>query len=635
TIKDPGSYRIFEILKPGWSATNPTISDIAGLVLGYDLGLVESGDSYDNMNFWNFKWVTISGYKYLDYDDDKPIDKPLDGWAIELHDNGGVIATATTGDGLWADGYYEFLIKYPGTYFVKEILKVGWTQTWPTEPDDFHTVTVPSDENLDALNFWNKIEARTWISDTSEDRNVVTDFRIVFTPDDPHAGTYKISSTNPGGFYFNILNTAGQNDGTMVYKLPVEFTYRGGNPIHVYIWRDHNNNGQIDYWGELEVIPKKDLDIIRGDHTGNITITSDIDPLAFILYTIHITFELKGDGGFTKSDVTAFNSEKYYFNATYYDPSEELIWFSETMLKPHSKWSNLLGPSLYGITIDQTNDNEALAGITFNLYDSNGKRVKFITTDEDGDYLFDKLKIGAYKLEIRIPLEVFLEDEESDLLITITVVIEIQKGNFISINVIITEEGSTTSIEGNSQPAPVYTNIGPDPWTVDSDGDGLTDGAEINTYWTDPTNVDTDGDGLSDSEEVNTHLTEPLNVDTDSDGLTDYEEVNSFSTDPLNADTDGDSLSDGDEVLNGTDPLVPEPEEEEEPTRTIVSETTNTTTFTKEESSETTIGVETETEVEIETDESKDKDSPGWTLIVTLTSLFVIPFTRRKWKHRK
>jgi hypothetical protein len=80
---------------------------------------------------------------------------------------------------------------------------------------------------------------------------------------------------------------------------------------------------------------------------------------------------------------------------------------------------------------------------------------------------------------------------------------------------------------------------------TDSDGDGLTDGQEVNTYHTDPLNPDTDGDGLTDGQEVNTYHTDPLNPDTDGDGLTDGQEVNVTHTDPLNPDTDGDGIPDG------------------------------------------------------------------------------------------
>lgn len=62
------------------------------------------------------------------------------------------------------------------------------------------------------------------------------------------------------------------------------------------------------------------------------------------------------------------------------------------------------------------------------------------------------------------------------------------------------------------------------PFSTDSDEDGLSDYAEINTYGTNPINVDTDNDILSDGTEVSSGLN-PLSVDTDEDGIVDSEEV--------------------------------------------------------------------------------------------------------------
>jgi hypothetical protein len=66
---------------------------------------------------------------------------------------------------------------------------------------------------------------------------------------------------------------------------------------------------------------------------------------------------------------------------------------------------------------------------------------------------------------------------------------------------------------------------------------------------------DPDGDGLTNLEELEYH-TDPRNSDTDGDGLSDGDEVNTYHTDPLRQDTDGDGGNDGDEVAAGTDPLT-------------------------------------------------------------------------------
>jgi hypothetical protein len=53
-------------------------------------------------------------------------------------------------------------------------------------------------------------------------------------------------------------------------------------------------------------------------------------------------------------------------------------------------------------------------------------------------------------------------------------------------------------------------DLGLDPNTPDTDGDGVADGDEINIYGTSPTLFDTDGDGASDGEELFGIFTDPL-----------------------------------------------------------------------------------------------------------------------------
>jgi hypothetical protein len=68
--------------------------------------------------------------------------------------------------------------------------------------------------------------------------------------------------------------------------------------------------------------------------------------------------------------------------------------------------------------------------------------------------------------------------------------------------------------------------------------------------------ADPDHDGLTNLQEQQLG-TNPLNPDTDGDGLTDGQEVNIYHTDPLNPDTDHDGYTDGAEVKAGYNPNGP------------------------------------------------------------------------------
>jgi hypothetical protein len=90
---------------------------------------------------------------------------------------------------------------------------------------------------------------------------------------------------------------------------------------------------------------------------------------------------------------------------------------------------------------------------------------------------------------------------------------------------------------------------------MDFDGDGLTNLEEYQ-QGTDPTKSDTDGDGLSDGAEVHTYGSNPLNPDTDVDGLRDGREValGTLLTGFGSNDSDSDGFPDSTEVLYGSNP---------------------------------------------------------------------------------
>jgi hypothetical protein len=65
---------------------------------------------------------------------------------------------------------------------------------------------------------------------------------------------------------------------------------------------------------------------------------------------------------------------------------------------------------------------------------------------------------------------------------------------------------------------------------------------------------DKDRDGIEDAEEA-VLGTSDFDFDTDGDGLSDKSEIDTWKTDPVNPDTDGDGYNDGFEVLSGYNPV--------------------------------------------------------------------------------
>lgn len=66
----------------------------------------------------------------------------------------------------------------------------------------------------------------------------------------------------------------------------------------------------------------------------------------------------------------------------------------------------------------------------------------------------------------------------------------------------------------------------------DQDGDNALDARELE-LGLDPYSADTDGDGVADGDELDIYATDPFNWDTDGDGIADGEELFGIRTDPL------------------------------------------------------------------------------------------------------
>ncbi|MDR1640253.1 MAG: hypothetical protein LBT59_11200, partial [Clostridiales bacterium] len=122
---------------------------------------------------------------------------------------------------------------------------------------------------------------------------------------------------------------------------------------------------------------------------------------------------------------------------------------------------------------------------------------------------------------------------------------------------LITPTPNALSLDSDNDGLPdkVEISIGTDPFNKDTDGDGLSDGDEVNVYGTNPLKEDTDDDGLPDNVEIYDLLTDPLSEDSDGDGRTDVDEITNIRrSDPMVWDTDGDGARDGWEIENGYDP---------------------------------------------------------------------------------
>lgn len=136
-----GTYRVEEVLKPGW-----TQSEAPGS-LSVPLGVGEK--VFADQDFGNWRPGTISGRKFEDRDADGADsgDPGLDGWKISIS---GPASASTSTD---ANGKYTFSGLRPGRYVISEEMRGGWNQSAPTTGT--YTVDLQSGESADDRDFGN------------------------------------------------------------------------------------------------------------------------------------------------------------------------------------------------------------------------------------------------------------------------------------------------------------------------------------------------------------------------------------------------------------------------------------------------------------------------------------------------
>lgn len=117
--------------------------------------------------------------------------------------------------------------------------------------------------------------------------------------------------------------------------------------------------------------------------------------------------------------------------------------------------------------------------------------------------------------------------------------------------------GVLKDIQGEARPFGAEADLGWDEF-VDTDSDDLPDWWELRHFGNLNAQTgggDADTDGLGNVQEY-LRGTNPALADSDGDGASDGDEVNQHGSDPLRADTDGDGMPDGYEVANGLNPLA-------------------------------------------------------------------------------
>jgi len=147
-----GTYYVAEVLQTGWEQTFPTG--------GTHTVALSAGESMTGMDFGNrlgTGTAEIHGSKWEDLNGDGGwgfAEPTQAGWTIYLDQNqNGLLDGGETSVVTGEDGSYSFTALPAGTYYVAEVLRNGWQQTFPTAGT--HTVSLSVDEVVTGRDFGN------------------------------------------------------------------------------------------------------------------------------------------------------------------------------------------------------------------------------------------------------------------------------------------------------------------------------------------------------------------------------------------------------------------------------------------------------------------------------------------------
>lgn len=400
-----------------------------------------------NVNFGYAEDYTVSGTVYKDKDRSESLNNSepgFDGITVNLlGEDGQVVATTTTK----ADGTYSFSKLPAGKYTVKvepsDLLK-SYEQTEDPDGTKDHTSGVvqvnhdnPSVENVNfgyAPNFaingtiYRDGDRDGKKGDTEGRYSGVTvqlldkDGKVIATTTTDKDGKYSFEHLPDGTYSVKVVKDGALTDTdqtgdpdskldnasepiTLDEKNPtkgdVDFGYVPNNTIKGTVYRDDNRDKMIN--GDEPGLERVSVQLL--DENGKVLQTLDTDADG------NYAFQHLPDGKYTVKVVRSSSIKDYDQtedpDATVDDTSAVYTMGPENSLQEKVNFGYVPDYSIAGRVYrdsdksgSYTDGEETFSGVTVDLLDKNGNVVATTTTDKDGNYSFEKLPAGTYRVKV-------------------------------------------------------------------------------------------------------------------------------------------------------------------------------------------------------------------------------------------
>ena len=400
-----------------------------------------------NVNFGYTEDYTVSGTVYKDKDRSESLNNSepgFDGITVNLlGEDGQVVATTTTK----ADGTYSFSKLPAGKYTVKvepsDLLK-NYEQTEDPDGTKDHTSGViqvnhdnPSVKNVNfgyAPNFaingtiYRDGDRDGKKGDTEGRYSGVTvqlldkDGKVIATTTTDKDGKYSFEHLPDGTYSVKVVKDGALTDTdqtgdpdnkldnasepiTLDEKNPtkgdVDFGYVPNNTIKGTVYRDDNRDKTIN--GDEPGLERVSVQLL--DENGKVLQTLDTDADG------NYAFQHLPDGKYTVKVVRSSSIKDYDQtedpDATVDDTSAVYTMGPENSLQEKVNFGYVPDYSIAGRVYrdsdksgSYTDGEETFSGVTVDLLDKDGNVVATTTTDKDGNYSFEKLPAGTYRVKV-------------------------------------------------------------------------------------------------------------------------------------------------------------------------------------------------------------------------------------------
>ena len=209
----------------------------------------------------------------------------------------------------------------------------------------------------------------------------ISDFDTIFSK--YKDGGFKLVSTNPGQFFYNIeimnerLVTIDSLSVNVI--IPADFILEGSNPIHIYL-----NGNDITETCTIE---------------GTLVSVSNIAPGSVVKVEVHLDYKLKGC---IYENLEDFGMKSYIFNVIVSESPFD-TFSSSASLVTHQKKTTALAGFLTDI------NGNPIVGAIINLTDLNGNLINTTVSDESGFYYFLDLEVMEYIITVTYISQTFIQ----------------------------------------------------------------------------------------------------------------------------------------------------------------------------------------------------------------------------------